>query len=198
MEFLTVYKMLIFRSNIMKNYFLKRFEINGLKPYSGSIQHTLWTNENKLIVIADIIDSGLNLITFDLCVAENTYELTETSRLKLDFSILTMSYNKCAKKLAIQSSNGHVYKYDENMILIDEFSFSQPCTAFKFITIIDTKGIKKEIYIGSTQYYRLYADNVEIANNCNSFYIHDEFLLFTDHSNTLKFVNLSKISKLFY
>ena len=53
----------------------------------------------------------------------------------------------------------------------------------------------KDTLIGLTQYYRLYIDSVEVANNCNSFYVHDEFMLFTDHSNTLKFVNLSNISK---
>ena len=156
----------------------------------------MWLEQNKIIIIADIVDSGLNLIYFELTLLDNKYELTETNRLKLDYSILTIAYNRSARKLAIQTSNGLVYKYDENMILIDEFRFSQPCPTFKFITITDSKGINQDIYIGSTQYYRLYADNVEIANNCNSFYIHDEFLLFTDHTNTLKFVNLSKISKL--
>ena len=46
-----------------------------------------------------------------------------------------------------------------------------------------------------TQFYRLYANKIEISNNCNSFYVHDEYLLLTDHSNTLKFVDLKKIGK---
>jgi hypothetical protein len=45
-----------------------------------------------------------------------------------------------------------------------------------------------------TQFYRLYVNKTEISNNCNSFYVHDEYLLLTDHTNTLKFVDLKKIS----
>ncbi len=48
-----------------------------------------------------------------------------------------------------------------------------------------------------TQFYRLYANKIEISNNCNSFYVHDEYLLLTDHTNTLKFVDLKKIGKKF-
>ena len=55
---------------------------------------------------------------------------------------------------------------------------------------------QKEVYIGLTQFYRLYANKIEISNNCNSFFVHDEYLLFTDHSNVLKFVDLNKLSKI--
>lgn len=160
-----------------------------MKTYSGSIQHIVWTNHTELLVIADTIDTGLNLIKFKLTL-DRSIQLTEQSRLKLDFAVLNVSYNRTANLLAIQSSDGLVFKYNENLSVIDEFQLPQACPTFQLLKN-PTSG--HEVYIGATQYYRLYVNGVEVANNCSSFYVHDEYLLFTDHANTLKFVDLSKI-----
>ena len=79
---------------------------------------------------------------------------------------------------------------DQYWKIIDQFQFTQPCTTFSYVVLEN----QKEVCIGTTQYYRLYAGKTEIANNCNSFYVHDTYLLFTDHTNTLKFVDLHKLS----
>ena len=174
---------------------MNRFEIVGLKNYSGSVQHIKWLNQTDIIIVADIADSGLNLILFQLNeLADQSYELIEQKRTILEFPVLNISYNKTGQRLAIQSTTGSVIKYDKEFSFVDEFQFPQACPTFQFITIKDMKQVDQEVCIGTTQYYRLYADRVEIANNCNSFYVHDEFLLFTDHTNTLKFVDLAKIS----
>ena len=39
-------------------------------------------------------------------------------------------------------------------------------------------------------------DKLEISNNCNSYYLHDDFLLLTDHTNILKFVQMGKLNNL--
>ena len=119
-------------------------------------------------------------------------------------------FNTVTNCLSIQYRNGQVHKYgiilylltnqlviikikltkDQNWIIMDQFQFPQPCPMFKTVKTAE----HKEAYIGLTQYYRLYANKIELSNNCSSFYIHDEYLLFTDHTNTLKFVDLKKIS----
>ena len=68
---------------------------------------------------------------------------------------------------------------------------------FKSKSVLSTRfllvNIIKEVYIGLSQFCRLYVNKTEIANNCNSFYVHDENLIFTDHSGALKFIDLMKI-----
>jgi elongator complex protein 1 len=175
-----------------------RYHIKGLKNYSGSVQHILWTDINELVVIADVVDNDLNLVSFKFESnkdKDKTFELTEKNRIKLNFPVLNVSYNRAAKKIAIQYSSGFVIKYDSELNYLDEFHFPQPCPTFELISAVDSNNKLQDIYIGLTQYYRLYVNKFEIANNCNSFYIHDEFLLFTDHLNTLKFVHLQRMSK---
>jgi hypothetical protein len=139
----------------------KRFSILNLKTYSGSIQHIVWTNHTELLVIADTIDTGLNLIKFKLTL-DRSIQLTEQSRLKLDFAVLNVSYNRTANLLAIQSSDGLVFKYNENLSVIDEFQLPQACPTFQLLKN-PTSG--HEVYIGATQYYRLYVNGIEVANN---------------------------------
>lgn len=44
----------------------------------------------------------------------------------------------------------------------------------------------QEVVIGLTRHGRLYVNNKEIANNCSSFFVHDEFLLITTTSHLLR------------
>ncbi len=81
------------------------------------------------------------------------------------------------------------------MSVLNQFQFNQVCPTFNFISIKNKNENLEDIFIGLTQYYRLYVNKIEIANNCNSFYVHDEFLLYTDHTNTLKFVKLQNLGR---
>ena len=49
----------------------------------------------------------------------------------------------------------------------------------------------QETVIGLTERYHLYLNNAELASNCTSFCLHDEFLLITTHSHMLQCVCLS-------
>ena len=44
----------------------------------------------------------------------------------------------------------------------------------------------QEVVIGLTEHSRLYMNDKEIANNCSSYFIHDEYLLLTTTSHTLR------------
>ena len=44
--------------------------------------------------------------------------------------------------------------------------------------------------IGLTEHCRLYVNDKEIANNCSSFFIHDEYLLLTTTAHTLRCLSI--------
>jgi len=47
----------------------------------------------------------------------------------------------------------------------------------------------QEAVVGLSQRYRLFVNDKEIATNCTSFSIHDDFLLLTTHSHTIRCIN---------
>lgn len=48
----------------------------------------------------------------------------------------------------------------------------------------------QEVVIGLTQHSRLYVNDREIANNCSSFFIHDDHLLLTTTSHVLRCLSI--------
>ena len=49
--------------------------------------------------------------------------------------------------------------------------------------------------IGLTEHCRLYVNDKEIANNCSSFFVHDEYLLFTTTAHVLRSLSLQPDGK---
>jgi hypothetical protein len=108
--------------------------------------------------------------------------------------VLNLAFDSKTKTLAIQLINGeiHEYKNDKlsNWLFDNQLSiarFPQPCAYFSICSTPD-----KELCVGLTDFYRLYINNKEIANNCTSFYIHDKYILYTTHDNNLKFIDFNK------
>jgi elongator complex protein 1 len=58
--------------------------------------------------------------------------------------------------------------------------------------LIDSKNIlfPQEVVIGLTEHSRLYVNDKEIANNCSSFFVHDEYLLLTTTSHVLRCLSI--------
>ena len=55
-----------FKYETMKALKLENQAVDPLKSYNSSIQHVLWPYENELVLIADWIDSGINLISYEI------------------------------------------------------------------------------------------------------------------------------------
>lgn len=48
----------------------------------------------------------------------------------------------------------------------------------------------QEVVIGLTEHSRLYMNDKEIASNCSSFFVHDEYLLLTTTSHVLRSLSI--------
>jgi elongator complex protein 1 len=174
------------------------YDLKELKNYESSVQHVIWTNDNELVLIADTIN-GFKLLTCEIVRNDSKWAVIKKNEIDLESSILNVFYEN-NQVLGLQTIDGTILKYEKGLknewnLLNDTTKFLQPCSTFALVSVTcTTKHQQKYICIGLTQFYRLYADQVEIANNCSSFQIHDEYLIFTDHSNTIKFIKLSKLA----
>ena len=116
---------------------------------------------------------------------------------RLDAPVLNLAFNSKTKTLAMQLTNGEIHKYKNGQLTnwlfdnnLSSARFPQPCTYFSICSTPDS--LEKELCVGLTDFYRLYINHKEIANNCTSFYIHDKYILYTTHDNNLKFIDLKK------
>ena len=175
-----------------------KFEIEGLKNYNVSSHHVYWIYENELLVIADT-NCGFKMFSFEIIHNNhNTISFSKKIEQHLNHDVYNLTFNPKSNHLIIQDTNSQIYKYKLNQIwqLIDDnFKFPQLCIQISAVTIL-CKQVEQEIIFGLSKFYRLYVDKFELTNNCSSFYVHDEYLLFTDHSNTLKFYDLNDLNNL--
>ncbi|CAF1231544.1 unnamed protein product [Rotaria sordida] len=89
--------------------------------------------------------------------------------LLLNFNCLTTAIdNEEIKHLYLQDEHGKIYRLD-NKELHAKMHFPRACSHFSVIL--------NGRFIGLTENYRLYLNTIELAHNCNSYFIHDKTIL---------------------
>ncbi|XP_066919539.1 putative elongator complex protein 1 isoform X2 [Clytia hemisphaerica] len=96
-------------------------------------------------------------------------------------------------QLLIQYSNGSVKMLNYldgalNYGNLDELTLPHSCDS------VASREINGKRYVfGLTSHFRLFMNDKEIANNCTSFFIHDDFLLLTTHAHSLRCVYIKSL-----
>ncbi|CAH1797491.1 unnamed protein product [Owenia fusiformis] len=97
------------------------------------------------------------------------------------------------KQLLVQLNNGTLldFHYDTDLEVgsvvphLDdsglEVVFPQPCIHMAVCTLGG-----QDVVVGLTERYRFYVNDIEIATNCTSFAVHDDYLLLTTHAHTCR------------
>lgn len=116
--------------------------------------------------------------------------MTET-----DAPVLHLCASHHTESVLVELVNGNLLSYtsDTNQAKLSpwfnsrglEISLPQPCQCIKTALVGD-----EEVVLGLTEHSRLYVNCKEVASNCTSFAVHDEFLLLTTHAHTLRCISL--------
>lgn len=92
-----------------------------------------------------------------------------TTSLPLNFNCLTTAVDHSeSKHLHLQDEHGKIFQIVNNE-LHAKMHFPRPCPYFSVIS--------NGRFIGLTENYRLYLNTMELAHNCNSYFIHDKIIL---------------------
>lgn len=112
-----------------------------------------------------------------------------------DTPVLRLCARRHTESVLVELINGNLLSYtsDSSQAKLSpwfnsrglEISLPQPCQCVKTALVGD-----EEVVLGLTEHSRLYANNKEVASNCSSFAVHDEFLLLTTHAHTLRCISL--------
>ena len=182
-----------------------KLEIDDIMNKRSFFHHFLWISSEEIIAITTDSNNLSIIVSYsvEISEAENKKNLflIKKNILSLKFCVYNAAFNFESNTLALQTTNREIIKYKRNKnewdLKQDTFSFPQLCTNFSYVTFV-TAQTKKELIIGLSKYFRLYVDKLELSANCNSFFIHDEYLLFSDHSSSLKLFNLKHFNNLNY
>jgi len=162
------------------------FNTNGQTQY----QHLKWYQPNLLVAVQNTFE-GNYLLTFKIDVVNYKVELSYTLKIYEEVhSIVCNSSLDDSNKIIIQDVTGMFYSIDHDMggYKPMEIKLPQKCS---YVAYTEFDG--KDIVFGLTDHHRLFMNTEEVANNCTSFLIHNEFLLMTTHSHTLRCVYLNSL-----
>ncbi|CAF0966914.1 unnamed protein product [Adineta ricciae] len=96
-------------------------------------------------------------------------ETKSKTSLPLNFNCLTTAVDhENDKHLYLQDEHGKIFRLDNND-LHAKMHFPRPCSHFSIVL--------NGQFVGLTENYRLYLNTVELAHNCNSYFIHDKTIL---------------------
>ncbi|XP_071171469.1 elongator complex protein 1-like [Mytilus edulis] len=161
----------------------------GFNQNPLSVSHVTWLNEDNIILVLVDQSIGDHSIICNGNIQKEDAIIKISSTSDLEDHVFKLAVSNDSGHVGIQLPDGSLLKYDpvnESIMPWEdnsgqEINFPLPCTQ---MAVCDIGG--QEVVLGLTDRYRFYVNNVEVATNCTSFAIHDEFLLLTTLSHTCR------------
>ncbi|XP_077988781.1 elongator complex protein 1-like isoform X3 [Glandiceps talaboti] len=157
--------------------------------------HFTWITENKILAVTmEANCSESRIYELRLENAKSTEgQLVASSSTIVDGKVYCIHSNT-GDSVVIQLMDGSLLQFDTTTCTATPWTmksglqirFPQPCVQ---MSVCQFAG--EEAVLGLTERYRLYVNDTEVASNCTSFAVHQEFLLLTTHSHTCRCVSLN-------
>lgn len=169
------------------------YRIEGLPASTSlsplSLSHMVWLNNENFVLVYVDQNSGNHSVICNAEVQSEGSLIKISSSSDLEDHVYKMAMSNDSEHIAVQLPNGSLLKYDpvnESVLPWEdncgqEINFPLPCPQ---MAVCNIGG--QEVVLGLTDRYRLYVNNTEVATNCTSFAIHDEYLLLTTLSHTCR------------
>ncbi|XP_071964263.1 elongator complex protein 1-like [Antedon mediterranea] len=181
----------IARPHVLKN-ILSIEDENGepvLSKHPISFSHFHWLNQDTILAITKSDETNDTTCVVHLGISRIGTEqssLKIKSRSTIFGDVYHMTSNSCTGTIAVQLSDGQVTNLENDFTT----KLPQTCTQMELCKINE-----EEVVLGLTERYRFYINEQDVANNCTSFTVHDEFLLLTTHSHTCRCISLQNSIK---
>eukprot|EP00794_Sanderia_malayensis_P009518 gene9518-10506_t len=157
-----------------------------------------WFDNSYIAVTQD--SNSQDVICYLTRHNDNSVNICNRNIVSLDGKMHSIAVNCESSCVAIQMDNGEVLtceREDGSFAVkpwITPFGsvlrFPRTCESISVCTINHT-----DVIIGRTERFHLYIDEKQIADNCTSFGIHEEYLVYTTHAHSLRCVHLESLVK---
>ncbi|XP_072037766.1 putative elongator complex protein 1 [Amphiura filiformis] len=149
--------------------------------YPLHLHHFCWMQPDT-IVAASTDAGGAGTTLYHMTIKDEEKQLAIRSQDTIFGEVFRICSHHSTGRLAIQLADGSVVDTDNQPIT----QLPQPCVHMAMCTIGG-----QDVVLGLTERYRFYVNDTEVASDCTSFLVHDEFLLLTTHSHTCRAISLN-------
>lgn len=154
------------------------------------IRHAVGLNETSFLLVKSLEDGQDVLVTYHVVINDGKIEIKNTIEKSIpsNMKIFRVCVNPNSGNIFVEFDDGKIYRYDitENKLSREgNLNFPAVCSWIKPTTFCD-----EEVIVGLTRNSKLYIKGDLISNECNSFYIGSDYLMFTTLTHTLRFMAL--------
>ncbi|BFZ01620.1 hypothetical protein BsWGS_04659 [Bradybaena similaris] len=168
-------------------------QLHGYSMYPSNVLHFVWLSSNNfLFTTVDDFTSAPMLHCGYLSPDEKVI-IVRTS-LPVESPVLGVAASEVTKHVAIQLNTGQILRFvPESESLSPWITHAGESVRFPYLCteMAVTSFEKEEAIVGLTERFRLYVNGLEVASNCTSFGIHNEFILLTTLYHTLRCISRS-------
>ncbi|XP_073242058.1 elongator complex protein 1-like [Porites lutea] len=161
-----------------------------------SWRQLMWWKERTLLALGwDSMTQADIICELEIMTENNSNRIVIRHKTATEEPVLRLCLSSYSGSVFVELMSGSLLRYssDSNQASLspwtnsrgEEVSLPQPCQCVKIAFVGN-----EEVALGLTQHSRLYVNSKEVASNCSSFAVHDEFLLLTTHAHTLRFISL--------
>eukprot|EP01132_Coremiostelium_polycephalum_P004274 gene4274-5347_t len=166
------------------------------------LRHLVWLSQGKLVAVESSVSQPDTIV-------EISYSIQEGNKVSIDSIHKTQTPNKVLRlthhldstdRLLFETIDGYVYFYHSTSATSSSptflpFTLAHEESGFKFQTpcpwFASTSICQEDSVVGLNDRSKLYINQNLVCSECNSFAIHNKFLLFTTISHVLRSVSLS-------
>ena len=156
-----------------------------------TLRHLVWNSSNQLTAVA-FLEKKDFIVTLSLDKAN--LQLVLEKKLPVHESIIAMCSGRPVSDTLVQFKDGQVFVYDIDLkplnLIKENLQFAYPCPDMQLCSFTNPISQEKSYgLIGLSLQNRLFLNNVVLSTECTSFYVHQEYLIFTTSSHKLIFVS---------
>ncbi|KAJ3214160.1 hypothetical protein HDU67_002020 [Dinochytrium kinnereticum] len=148
-----------------------------------------WPSGNRILTIASSSDPGVSdhLLAIDLSAAKDTMVQPEKVWVAgAESGILRIATDAGEGFVIVQCGDGSVGKVEEDGIVTRIARFPEPCNWVAGLLLNETP-----IVFGLSTRNRLFLNDRQVASDATSFTVHNDFLIYTTLSHSIRFVSLA-------
>ncbi|XP_064620717.1 putative elongator complex protein 1 isoform X2 [Lineus longissimus] len=174
------------------------FCIQSTSRYPLMYNHFTWVGEDTFIFVGQKSPFDFTSVIYRGQIDKSSQSQAVMKRAVADVEGFVYGICLCPEtgNILVQLKDGILlkYEYDEEEEEAQvlpwqtssglEIGLPQTCNHIAVCTIGD-----EEVVLGLTERYRFYVNGMEVASNCTSFAVHDEFLLLATHAHTCRCIH---------
>eukprot|EP00002_Diphylleia_rotans_P026807 TRINITY_DN5361_c0_g1_i1.p1 TRINITY_DN5361_c0_g1~~TRINITY_DN5361_c0_g1_i1.p1 ORF type:complete len:1221 (-),score=246.17 TRINITY_DN5361_c0_g1_i1:42-3704(-) len=158
---------------------------------ANNIKAAVWLSADTIVILSSSADPAHDIIdVFRIDALNQDYKIENITSFNTPSVFIKLSHDKVNGTLLGQSIDGGVYAVHVSREVLTVSlqllsRFQTPCNIFS-----STMVSGKVIPFGLNDRYNLYSGEHLISSECNSFFVHDQFLVFTSLRHNLHMIPL--------